>query len=370
MVNCCKRFLSLIFLSVLVPTPVSANSLNDGAKLSGTPAQISTSSTEQTFSEIKTVGLSFDPSRSRRIKGWDHVYELLVGDGVSPDYLEKVLSDPRMPRAETLYFAINPSESRHLYRKHNTTRARKNALRFYRNHRDYFQAASNAYSVPEAVILAILQVETQCGSYTGGDRVFPRLLRLAYASAPQNVELNFQKKLRLDRSLKREAVVARASWLEKTFLPHAAAALSVAKAKGIDPLELRGSGAGAVGLPQFLPGHYFNFGVDADNNGVVDLYTAPDAIVSVAKYLNAHGWRKTELPPTQQREVIWHYNHSKPYIDTVLTMAGQLAKGIEKISAGELADEEQTSVKKAKTSRSAKSRGNYVKVKSSLSSKK
>ena len=98
---------------------------------------------------------------------------------------------------------------------------------------------------------------------------------------------------------------------------------TIADRLGIDPLSIRGSGAGAFGLAQFLPTSYLSYGVDGDRNGRVSLFSPDDAIASCANYLKAHGWR-SGLSHAERREVIWHYNRSDPYIDTVLALASRL----------------------------------------------
>jgi membrane-bound lytic murein transglycosylase B len=55
----------------------------------------------------------------------------------------------------------------------------------------------------------------------------------------------------------------------------------------------------------------------------VSLYDPPDAIASAANYLARHGW-KPGISRAQQRQVIWTYNHSDPYIDTVLAIAARI----------------------------------------------
>jgi membrane-bound lytic murein transglycosylase B len=69
--------------------------------------------------------------------------------------------------------------------------------------------------------------------------------------------------------------------------------LLLARKNREDPFSVLGSFAGAVGMPQFMPGSVLAYGVDFDNNGVVDLRnSATDAIGSVANFLVQHGWQK------------------------------------------------------------------------------
>jgi membrane-bound lytic murein transglycosylase B len=220
-------------------------------------------------------------------------------------------------------FSVVPKEPRNIYSKLNTAKNRRNALSFYRKYQDFFIAAEKTYNVPQSVILSIAQIESRCGVYTGKHPVFYRLARIAQAAAPDNLDENFRLKRLIDKKLTFKQVSDRGKWLEKTFLPHLAATLPIAQKMGIHPLELKGSLAGAIGIPQFLPGNVIEYGVDANQNGVVSLHEPEDAILSLAKFLHMHGW-KTEKSIPKNRNIIQHYNNSDPYIDNVVAMAQAL----------------------------------------------
>jgi membrane-bound lytic murein transglycosylase B len=81
--------------------------------------------------------------------------------------------------------------------------------------------------------------------------------------------------------------------------------------------------AGAFGMPQFLPSKYLQFGTDGDGDGRVSLYDAEDAVASCAQYLKSNGWQPG-IDRAGRRRVIWTYNRSSPYIDTVLALADRL----------------------------------------------
>jgi membrane-bound lytic murein transglycosylase B len=71
--------------------------------------------------------------------------------------------------------------------------------------------------------------------------------------------------------------------------------LLLAREQKIDPTSFRGSFAGAIGLPQFMPGSIRRWAVDFDGDGRIDLLGSPaDAIGSVANFLAAHGWQRGE----------------------------------------------------------------------------
>jgi len=255
------------------------------------------------------------------LKGWDYVFDTLVKRGVDAGQLRALLADPRMPPSETIYFSLEPKESTSLYSHTNTAAARRRALFFYREYSPYFRRAYARYRVPESVVLAVLQIETGCGSFMGNSRIFYRLLRLGSAASPDNIRRNFEEKHRLDSTVTIEKVEKRAKWLEEEFLPHAAAVLSVANEMKVHPLELRGSAAGALGIPQFLPGHVARYGIDGDGDGKVNLFQPADAIMSVANYLHQHGWRSTAMARSEMDNAIRSYNNSDPYVSTVLNMA-------------------------------------------------
>lgn len=272
-------------------------------------------------SSISSLNYGLSVPREKSLNGWEYLAQLLLKEGVPAQMILTALTDPRMPEKDLLHFSLTPKESSALYRKHNTRANRINALKFYQEHKAYFTEASNRYGVPPSVLLSILQIETFCGRNTGRSSVFPPLARLANARDPENLRANIAR-----HGVKNERkVIERAKYLEETFLPHVVASFKVATLNGQGVHELRGSFAGAMGIPQFLPGNILTYGVDSDNDGKVDLFNPADAIFSTANFLKQKGWHRMSISPAEQRKVIWEYNRSKPYIDTVLAMSVELA---------------------------------------------
>lgn len=268
--------------------------------------------------------IEWDPMRGD-LQGWNYLAAKLVDAGVSVSEVAETFSDARMPARSDMFFSLDPRESKAAYRKHNSVRNRAHALRFFAEHESSFRYAAKRFFVPEGVILAILQVETACGKNTGRSRVIPALARLANANEPANLEIN---RARFSSAKDKQRAELRAAYLERTFFPHLVAAFKLAHLLKLPPLELSGSSAGAVGTPQFLPGHYFSYGADGDGDRHIHPLSSGDAIISVASFLHAHGWESKRLSQAAQRKVIWEYNHSEPYIDTVLSMATLLQSEI------------------------------------------
>jgi membrane-bound lytic murein transglycosylase B len=255
-------------------------------------------------------------------RGWEYLKARLVADGVSRDRVERAYDDPSMEPFDGL--PISPTrrgESHFMYRNFLREGGTQLARDCRIEHAAAFESAERRFGVPASVCAAIISVETHCGRNTGRSMILYRLSRLAMANEPQNLERSLQ---RCDGDPGDEQRVReRARYLEATFYPEVLATFEVARRMGIDPLSIRGSGSGAFGYPQFLPTSYLRHGVDGNGDGRVSLYDPADAAASCANYLVGHGWHRG-LSFDEQRRVIWSYNHSDAYIDTVLTLARRI----------------------------------------------
>ena len=140
-------------------------------------------------------------------------------------------------------------------------------VRFWDAYAPLLERAEREFGVPAEIIVGILGVETVFGRNTGSFRVVDALTTLAF---------DYPNKAR-DRS--------------PFFRDQLGDLLVLARDTGIDVFGLRGSYAGAVGMPQFMPGSIRRYAVDYDGDGVIDLAGSPaDVIGSVANFLARHGW--------------------------------------------------------------------------------
>lgn len=136
-------------------------------------------------------------------------------------------------------------------------------LRFGQRHADTLRRAEARYGVPAEIIVAIIGVETSFGRNMGRYRIIDALTTLAF-DYPRRAEY-FRSEL-------------------EHFLVFA-------RDGNVDVLGMRGSYAGAFGMPQFMPGSYRRYAVDFDGDGRSDLIaSASDSIGSVANFLKEHGW--------------------------------------------------------------------------------
>ncbi len=143
-----------------------------------------------------------------------------------------------------------------------------NGARFLAEYAPWLARAEAQYGVPPAVIVAILGVETKYGSYTGKHRVLDALATQGF-DHPTRAPFFFGE-------------------LAEFFV--------LCREQGYKPAEVLGSYAGAVGAAQFMPSNYRRLAVDFDGDGKRDLWSAPDAIGSIANYFvnfaPARSWQR------------------------------------------------------------------------------
>lgn len=140
-------------------------------------------------------------------------------------------------------------------------------LKFWAQHEETLKRAQKTYGVPAEFMVAIIGVETEYGRNTGNFSVMEALATLAF---------NYPRRAEYFRSE-----------LEQFLI--------LAQENKFDRLSVKGSFAGALGIPQFMPGSQRKFAADFDGNGIVDLRNSPtDAIGSVARFFVEHGWKAGE----------------------------------------------------------------------------
>jgi len=192
---------------------------------------------------------------------------------------------------------------------------------FSRANQDILTKTEAAYGVPQDIIVALLLVETKLGSYLGKDSAFQVLASMAASNSLSAVQ-PFLKSVgqSAERTLYADgAAKDRAEWAYQELK----ALIRYAKNSGQDPLAIPGSIYGAIGMCQFMPSNALRYGVTGNGDGAVDLFTARDAIPSIANYLVGNGW-KPGMSFDQERAVIYAYNHSDLYSLAVMTVAEKL----------------------------------------------
>lgn len=145
-----------------------------------------------------------------------------------------------------------------------------------RQHRADLTAISRKYGVDRSVIVAIWGMESNFGRFTGTRPVIQALATLAWEGRRRTL-----------------------------FTTELISALQILDRGYIEPDQMKGSWAGAMGQTQFMPSSYLQHAQDYDGDGRRDIWkTLPDVFASIANYLSAYGWkddqrwgREVRVPP-------------------------------------------------------------------------
>ncbi|MEW6166658.1 MAG: lytic murein transglycosylase [Pseudomonadota bacterium] len=139
-----------------------------------------------------------------------------------------------------------------------------------RSHAQWFARAEEEYGVPPAVIASVLGIETRYGRITGSVRVLDALATQGFEHPTRH----------------------------RFFFSELTEYFAFCRDFGLDPTAPQGSYAGAMGAAQFMPSNYRRLAVDFDGDGRRDLWSLPDAIGSIARYLTEYdrsrAWRRGE----------------------------------------------------------------------------
>ncbi len=183
-------------------------------------------------------------------------------------------------------------------------------VRFWKANQAALERAEKEYGVPADIIVGIIGVETIYGRDTGSFRVMDALTTLAFdfpASHPRARERSDYFKGELEQFL------------------------TLQSRRNADPFEVRGSYAGAMGMPQFMPSSWVKYAVDFDGDGTIDLWNSPaDVIGSVANYFKAFGWQPgmpTDYPVSFDRSRLDMDALMAPDILPTFSVASFTAKG-------------------------------------------
>jgi membrane-bound lytic murein transglycosylase B len=140
----------------------------------------------------------------------------------------------------------------------------KTARKMGAQHRALLRKVSAKYGVPSGIIVAIWGLESNYGRFSGVRPTIATLATLAYDP--------------------RRSTMFR----EELFN-----ALKILDSGDVEPAALRGSWAGALGQPQFMPSSFLEFAQDFDGDGRRDIWkSTADVFASIANYLSAHGWTR------------------------------------------------------------------------------
>ena len=206
------------------------------------------------------------------------IQQLVEKHGFIASELQQVFSQARFQPGVIKAITPQPpqAQSWQEYRASFLTAKRiKTGKEFLKEYADPLQRASREYGVPSEIIVAIIGIESVFGTRSGNYRVIDALTTLAFDYPPR---AEFFR-----------------SELEEFLL--------IVRTMQVDVLSIKGSYAGAIGIPQFMPASYRRFAVDFDGDGVSDLNkSVVDSIGSIGNFLKQHGW-ETDQPTVYPAEI-------------------------------------------------------------------
>lgn len=215
------------------------------------------------------LALADEPAYSARPEVSGFIDRMVMDHAFERDGLV-ALFDQIAPRDDIIAAITRPAESKPWYKYRPiflTPERIRQGIEFMAANREALAKAEEIYGIPPEIVTAIIGVETFYGRQAGGYRVLDALATLAFDYPPRSA----------------------------FFLGELEQYLLLTQEEKIDPLSIKGSYAGAMGKPQFMPSSYRHFAVDFDGDQKRDLWNnTDDAVGSVARYLREHGWQQRQ----------------------------------------------------------------------------
>lgn len=276
---------------------------------------------------------------------WQNLSSRLQNDGFSPEELAAVFAALRSPSPAPMSVKIKelytskflPKPKAAPSKKFSTelgvsgpwfkgvvTRENARKCRTYMNdHARAFARAERTYGVPSEVAAALLFVETRLGGYLGKHEAFHTLASMAVSREPSFIRSAIATLKGAEGHIPwiQEKMNLKADWAYQELK----ALLSYCRKNSINPLSIKGSIYGAIGLCQFMPSNIALYGADGNDDGIINLFDDADAIASLSRYLKTHGW-KPGLTIKGQAKVLKSYNNMDIYAHTILALAESIRR--------------------------------------------
>jgi len=220
------------------------------------------------------------------------------------------------------YFRHN--ESKLNYNQFSSYKNVNKAYKYLNKHINKLENVEKNYGVSKEIITAIILVETKLGTYTGNRKVintFSTMASLQEKSHRNALWKEITSKNKYPRNKFNEKADNKSIWAFKELK----AFLQYTISENIDPLSIKGSYAGAIGICQFIPSSIISYAKDGNDDGKIDLFVHEDAIESIANYLKSFGWRPN-INNDKASEVLFYYNRSMYYVNSLLKIQGLLKK--------------------------------------------
>jgi membrane-bound lytic murein transglycosylase B len=217
------------------------------------------------------------------------------------------------------------------YFSHDTPSARKKISQYLRAHQHSFKTSEKKFKVRAKSIAALLWVETKLGKATGNFPLpwvyysialtsHPRFCSEMLKIVPEKIEKSSLPE-KPDFSTAQNKILDRCRTKSEWAIEELKALFQLEKTHGFKPFQIKGSFAGAFGIPQFLPSSYKKYAVSSFRKRP-DLFLISDAILSVGRFLSSNGWK--DETPESHLAALYSYNRSKDYGTVITQIAREL----------------------------------------------
>jgi len=265
------------------------------------------------------------PLYGETLKPFTILSRMLIADGFEAKTVQALYADAKVKEdLDMVRIFFRHREAKLDYGQFTTPWAIRKARAYLRKHEENLDAVEKRYGVDKTVIAAILLVETRLGTSVGKRSVLNTLSTLA-ALSDTAVQETFYQDISKTVTVERDAF---RSWAEKKSgwaYTELKAFLKYTLREKLDPVAIPGSYAGALGIAQFMPTSILAYANDGNRDGRIDLFDHADAAASIAGYLKHFGWHPG-IDREKAFQVVFRYNRSRYYVDTVLKIS-TLLKG-------------------------------------------
>lgn len=254
---------------------------------------------------------------------FEPLQEKLFSEGFEREKISAIYRSPQVrfdTKGVSLFFVHR--EANLNYTQYPTTLSVVGARIYMKTYEKELSKAEEKYGVERSIITAIILVESKFGKTLGKRSVLNTLSTMASLFDP-DIRSRFWNEISGETTLSRDEfekkALKKSTWAYnelKSFLIYTAR-------EKMDPLEITGSYAGALGIPQFVPSNIIAYATDGNMDGRTDLFEHADAIASIANFLKQCGWYPG-IAGERAQKVIRQYNPSSYYIDAILKVAEML----------------------------------------------
>ncbi len=249
---------------------------------------------------------------------FQNLMQRLIRDGLDSARIQAYFEDERLEfLPDLIRLNLVQRETPDVYSKFLTRNEIQDGYRFLQIHRDEIVRASKNSTIPPEFFVAILKIESNLGRDSGKYSILSAFATIALLADSLHWVLRYDTSGGRDLDRLQKRAVRRSEWAYKELKDF----LAVCEQDGWDPLNVRGSWAGAFGWAQFLPSSHLRFADDGDGDGKIDPYSLKDAVAGISRYLNAAGWGRSD---SSKRNALLQYNPSSAYADCILEYARRL----------------------------------------------